>query len=322
VAILRLRGGERGQLLVIAAIGLAILLVIMTLVLNTAVFGEVYVSQTDDSLQEERGVMQYQESVHRGIGGVIPSINTQYSTYEKLEATLDSEIEQWLALATPAYVRESVTTNATLQSVTYETVIHQNESRNFTDQHEQSTWTVAENVSDVAAFTMNVSDEALVETDECAGGQDCFRLDVEGSDGDTWRLSVYTPNNHTGIAVTVDSSGGTDNCETTTNATTINITAGWFDETACAFTPFVDDTNVDAPYTLTYTNAGNVSGVYELTVAGKIVDETIEEDERYDTATAPAIDARIDGSDVAVQYRSVAVAFKNVIRIRPGESDA
>lgn len=318
---LTVRSDDRGQMIIVAAIGLAVLLTLMTLTLNTAVFGEIHVAQTDDTLQEERGAAQYQYSVERGVGGLILSLNREYDEYEALERELDDAVATWDDLSRSEQMRDGTVTNTTLENVTFETRIVQNESRAFVDRNESAEWIVADNVSDVHGFEMSVREEELVETSDCAGVDGCFSLEIEGVDGDSWRLFVYDDG---GVRITVESpSNGTETYGPAGTSARINATDGVFDVGGSEdeFTTFLEDEEIEGPYTVTYTNANNASGTYELTVDGKIVEETIDDDERYGVSDAPRIEARIDGADVGVRYRSADLEYETEIGIVPGETD-
>ncbi len=307
-------------MILLAAIGLAILLTLMALTLNTAVFGEIHAAETDESLEAERGAIQYQYSVDRGIGGLLGQINREHPDYGTLESELEDGIGNWSNLSRSEQMRDGKATNVSLENVTYETRIVQNESGEFGDQSGNTTWTIAENVSDVRGFEMNIQEEELVETSDCTGAEPCFNLTAEGSEGESWTLFVHDDG---GVTITVEQASG-DN-ETYGPAGTsakLNVTDGVFDLDGFEeeFTTFLED-ELEKPYTLTYTNADNVSGTYELTVDGKIVEETIEEDERYGIEGAPKIEARIIAADVSVRYRSADLTYGTELEVVPGEID-
>lgn len=314
--------GDRGQLIIVAAIGLAILLTVMTVALNTAVFGEIHAAQTDDSLKEERGAIQYQHGVERGVGGLIVSLNREYDGYEALENELDDAVVAWNELSRSEQLRDGATTNVSLENVTYETrVVHQNESKPFVDRNENTEWNVTENVSDVRGFEANVTDENLVETGDCTDNETCFSLEVEGAEGNLWRLFAHDDG---GVTITVEPASGTN--ETYGPAGTsmeLNVTNGTVDVGGSEeeFTTFLDDDGIEGPYTLTYANANNVSGTYELTVGEKIVDGTIADDERYGVDDAPRIEARIDAVEIRLRYRSPDLTYETETGIVPGETD-
>lgn len=318
---------SRGQLLVITALALAVLLSALTLTLNTAVFGEVYVAQTDDGLRAEQGALQYQNAVRRGVAGVLPRINNNdsYAEYKRLYNATEAATRNWSGLAAKEYARDSVATNASLRDVSYRTRIVQNESGDFADQSGNTSWTVAEDVSDVHGYDTTVSDDgdALVETGNCTGG--CFALAVEGTNGSTWRLSAHDEDDDDDVDLTVLTANGTsETWDTGTGSVAINVTDGTTDG-GREFTSFRDDPNLDPPYTLTYANANNVSGTYELIVEGRLagtigVDGTTG-DSRYGTTGSPRLDPRVVAANVTTKYRSADLTYRSEIRVTPGESD-
>lgn len=316
MANLTVQSDDRGQLIIIAAIGLAVLLTLMTLALNTAVVGEIHVAQTDDSLNEERGALQYQHSLERGVGGLISPLNREYDGYEPLESELGDAVVSWSDLSRSEQLHSGTTTNASVERVTYETRIVQNESGRFVDRGGNTDWDVAGNVTDVRGFEADVTEANLVETSDCTD-ESCFSLEVEGANGNTWRLFVYDDG---GVTITVELASGTDETYGPAgNSAGINVTDGTVDGTA--FTTFLEDDGIEAPYTLRYANADNVSGTYELTVDRRIVDGNISDDERYSVTDAPRIEARITAVDVRLRYRSPDLLYETERTITPGEGD-
>ncbi len=311
---------DRGQMILIAAIGLAILLTLLALTLNTAVFGEIHAAESGESLQAERGAVQYQYSVDRGVSGLLVELNRDHDEYEALERELDDAITAWSDLSGAEQIRDGERTNASLERVTFETHMVQDEPRAFTDRAENTEWVIAEDVSEVREFEMDVHEEELVETSDCSGVGGCFSLRVEGSDGASWELFVY---DNGGVTVTIElASGDNETYGPAGTSAQIDVTEGIFDVDGAeeAFTTFLDD-DLEAPYTLTYTNADNAEGTYGLTVDGKIVEETIADDERYDVDESPKISARIVAADVRVRYASADLTYETEMEVVPGETD-
>lgn len=314
------RASERGQLIIISTLALAILLSLMALALNTAVVGEVHVAQTDDSLRQERNIVQFQDAVRRGVKGLLPPIDEGNLEYDDHVAELQGAIGDWTDVANPEYARDAVVTNASLQGVTFDTYIVQNESGDFSAQNGSTSWTVAENVSDARGYEMYVSEDRLVETDSCTDESECFSLNVDGANG-TWTLFVYTTPT-TSVAVTVESGNGTEDCTATTSPVLINVSNGTFNEggSTCEFTGLLDD-DLGPQYTLTYRNTNNVSGTYELIVGGRIVEGTISDDPRYGVTGSPRLDPLIDTADVEIRYRSTGVTYRTSIEVTQEEED-
>lgn len=313
------RSTNRGQLLIITALGIALLLVLLAMALNTAVFGEVHVASTDDTLHEERTAVQYEESLERGVQSMIPRVNDNTSgNYTELRYALAGEISNWTDLTAERYAAGGASTNVTLETVHFRTDVTQDTSRNFTNASTTADWTVAENVSTVDEYEMNITQSNLVNTSDCASAAQCFNLSV---DGGAWRLSAHETGGK--AVIRVDAANGENaKCEATGDfPVTVNVTNGSFDHPECSgetFTPFQEDTGLTSPHTLTYVNADNVSGTYNISADGRF-DET-----NYHSANSsksPRFDPRIDAANVSVTYRSSELLYRNERRIEAGDAD-
>ena len=307
---------DRGQLLIITAISLAVLLVLMALALNTAVYGVVHAGGADDDLREERNAVRYEDGVRRGVAGLIPAVdNSTADDPAALEANLSRAVANWSRVAGRQEASDGVAANASLAAVRFETdIVHDDDSRAFTNETGETNWTVASEVTEVQRYEMRIDRENLVNTSECAAGDTCFEIVVDDSG---WALIAYRTNQK--VVIRVDA-GDAAKCETTDASVTVNLTDGSFDHADCGgetFTP-IDDASDDA-YDIRYANAGNVNGTYELRGEGQ-VDENDYHD--ADSGSSPRVAPRLSGADVLVTYRSPNLHYRTVIRVDPGETDA
>ena len=312
---------DRGQMILVAAIGLALLLTLLAVTLNTAVFAGIHAAETDGGPNAERGAIQYQYSADRAIAGLADRTNREYDTYDTLESELEDAVAAWDGLSRSEYARDGKTTNTSLESVTYESRIVQDEPGVFEDGSEDTAWTVADDVSEVRGFEMDVQKDGLAETSDCTGANACFNLTVEGSGGNSWTLFVYDDG---GIKATVKpASGDNETYGPAGTSAELDITDGVFDVDGSGdeFTTFLED-DLETPYTVTYTNADAVDGTYELTVDGKLVEdgETIESDHRYGVNETPRVEARIVAADVGLRYRAADLTYETEIKVVPGET--
>lgn len=314
------RRSDRGQLMLVAAVGLAILLTALALALNTAVFAELHVSETDTGLQEQRSAIQYQESVRRGVAGMITSDAGELDS----ESDLRENVTAWDDLSGPAYARDGATTNVSVTGVTIENWIVQNTTRTYEDHGGADDWTVAGNASAVEDYDARFRADGLAETDDCTT-TDCFTLRVEDDEGDSWRMVVYTdPGNETVEAEVETANGTTTSCTAEAAETTINVTDGTFFEeggTECSFVSFTDDDQLEAPYTLRYENGHNATGTYNLSVTGDVVGDSIDADPRYDATDSPRIEPEVVAATLSISYRSPDLTYRTEIRVTPGDGD-
>lgn len=306
---------ERGQLLLVAAIGLAVLFVSLALILNTAIYAEA-VATDDGNVRNEREAIAYQHSVRRGVGGIVANVNDNNdSSYEALNANLSEQITDWNALASRQHSIDGAATNVALVNATNGTLIEQaNGSRNFTNRSGASHWTPAENVSDVREFGMNVTANSLYEIDNetCTESTDCFYAEVENGSA-AWRLFVYKNDSDIGVRI-ANESGGIGTCTASTESVWINLTEGTLGGDDCPHLSFAE--GVSAPYNVTYANADQIAGSYGLTVGRRL-----PPDPHYDDSGSPTIAPTLYAATVSVTYRTSDLRYATVIRVEPGESD-
>lgn len=310
-----LKRRDRGQLLIITAISLAVLLVLMALALNTAVYGVIHVGGADDDLREERNAVRYEDSVRRGVAGLIPAVNeVTVADYDTLRTNLSRAVANWSRLSGRQESMDGVATNASVADARFETgVVHDNETREFTNRSDATNWTVADNLTGVDRFEMRINRSRLVNTSDCSADGTCFEFLV---DGGAWKLTAYRTNQK--VVIRVDATDSAK-CETTDPPVGINLTNGSFNHTDCSgktFTPVDGETT--APYALRYTNADNVNGTYEFRGEGQV-----DESDYYgsDSGASPRIAPRLTGANVTVTYRSTDLHYETTIRVDPGETD-
>lgn len=304
---------DRGQLLIITAISLAVLLVLMALALNTAVYGEVHAAGADDDLREERNAVRYEDSVRRGVAGLLPLVDNRTSGgYDAFQANLSRAVANWSRVAGRHDGMDSVTANASLVDARFESlIVHDDGTRVFTNQSGEADWTVADGVEEVDHYEKRIDRERLVNTSDCASQDACFELAVD--DG-AWNLTAHRTNEK--VVIRVDASDDAK-CETTNTSVTVNLTNGSFAECdGDSFTPV--DEAVDAPFAIRYVNGDNADGTYELRAEGRV-----DEHHYYDadSGESPRIAHSLDGADVAVTYRSSTLIYRTVIRVDRGEAD-
>lgn len=301
-------GDDRGQLLIVASVGFAIVLIALALALNTAVYSDVHVSQADTGSLEERSATQYQHSVERGIATILP-VTGENATESELEGTLKQEVELWENLTKSQYARDGVATNLTLAGVTYQDrIVHDNESRPFESGADTTDWTVASNATDATEYQLTVRNDSLASSDT-----DAFTLEVVGDSNNNWTLSAYSTASSE-IAVDIN---GSQQYTTDQSSLQVDVATGVFNETGETeqFTSFVDD--LDAPYEIQYTNADNVTGTYVL-----YDDDLTVTDSNYGDVGSPRVDLQIGSATITVDYHSPALRYRNDVLAEVDPDDA
>lgn len=309
---------DRAQLLIVSAIGLAILLTALALALNTAAHAGTHVAETDNSLHEQQAALGYQASAERAVADLMAGNNTT-------ESDLRAAVRDWNELTSAEYARDGVVTDVSVTSTTVENRIVQDDTRNFTDRSGAENWTVASNATAVASYGMELDAAELSSSDDCAASGECFTLTVEDEDGDAWRLFAANVSKNETVEMEVrTANGSSDTCTAAASSASINVTEGVFVNESgaeCSFTSFTEDSAVTAPYTIRYDTATNVTGTYNLTVTGNVVDGSIEDDERYATDGSSRIHPDVRSANASISYRSPDLTYHGRIRIVPGDAD-
>lgn len=311
---------DRAQLLVVASVGFAVILIALALALNTAVYSDVHVPQTDSGSFEERSVTGYENGVERGIAALLP-LTAENETETELLARLRGEGDRWENLTRSQYARDGVATNISIRGddVSYQDrIVHDNRSRAFENRTGAADWSPVSNVSDDVVFRVTVTNETLA-----AEENDTFALEVTGDGGGSWSLSVFS----TAESEIVAEINGNESRRYATNDSTlrIDVANGVFDETGDGegFTSFVDSGNVAGPYDLRYRNATNASGTYYLFEAAleeSAASLAVDGDDYVDEGS-PRVDLQIGAVTVDVGYRSPELRYRTDVRAVAGEID-
>ena len=88
-------GGDRGQMIIVAAFVLAVSIVALALILNSAIFTQNLASRSGSSGTTE--ALAERSSVEQGVGDLMYHLNYEDNpgTYLALETEMDSSLETW-----------------------------------------------------------------------------------------------------------------------------------------------------------------------------------------------------------------------------------
>lgn len=248
-------GDRRGQLLLVAALGLAVAFVVLALVLNAVVFTENLATrshgQTDDVVGFERGVED-------GVGGLLVQTNEHDdSDYDALHDALAANVATWSANASLQMAAGGHVTDASVASAANGTRVVQSARRNFSNATGATDWTAAAGVNATRRFHVVATPD---------GSADALAVNV--SDGDAaWRVRVVENASNAGFTdVEVRNASGDVLAATTVESDTVavDLTEGTVNGTAVEGWRFAE--NVSAPYDVAVANGGSADGRYVFVV--------------------------------------------------------
>ncbi|MFW5917952.1 MAG: DUF7261 family protein [Haloferacaceae archaeon] len=305
---------DRGQLLLVGALTLAVMLVALAVLLNAAIYtGNV---ATRDAGTGAGEAIEYEGEARTMAQASIDDVDGD--TYAAVEANFTDAVQGWSELTHTHSGASLAASNLTTVNTTYGTRVAQHTDRNFTDDNGNSTWTVAED-SHVRAFRMNVTRDSLA-----SGADDAFYVNFDNGSGD-WNVFVYEDGGN--VTVSLENPDGEtvgDDCTVdpgADNRALVDFTAGTVGGQACPKMDFVG--NLSDEYTVRYVDARNgdgderINGTYSLVVGESLDDLETGADENGD---APTVTRVLYSAELQVTYRSANLYYQSEIRVAPGEA--
>jgi hypothetical protein len=299
---------SRGQLLIVSAFALGVLFVALALILNSAIFTENLASRGETTGGDQ--AVEFRDTLQRGVGNILTAENeniTDSSTsYSTLRTRVGNETTAMGTTLIEQNARGGATSDVNITDQTNGSLIRQSVStRNFSDNSGNSNWTVAQNVDQTRAFTLNVSRSEL--SSNCTPLSDCFVLNVTN-----WRVSM----NSSTVAVETPA-GDTDTCSAGSgDHTVIDINAGTVNGTSCPALDFSDAPQ--SGYDIEYQNGDEIGGTYSLVVDDTTLPSSnLSSSVGSDPSATPALyDVRVE-----YDYQTAELNFSSAVRVAPGETD-
>ena len=304
-------GLERGQLILIAGLTIAVILVALVLLLNTVIYTENLASRGIDAGGMD--ALEYRLAVIGGVGELLDEENRQSGNFSEKEIRVEDGIEGIDEALAANRIRQGVLAEVNHSSVdTREGIfVAQNESQQFLSDENSSSWTLATDVAAVRQFAVEVDGATTLDASNATDG---FRLNVtDGSD--TWSLFVYTDEDSGNLTVATTENVDPPVCSV--NASAINASSVTLDVTGAtlAGSPCDDlqwGEGVGQPYTIEIENGSEIEGTYELTVAG-------EPGDLDGAGESPFYQEAVYSATMEITYQTSDLHFVTNVRIAPGE---
>lgn len=322
-----LRGRDRGQLFIVGALALSVILVALAVLLNTAIYtGNV---ATRDTGVETATVVEYESEATSVATRTLHHANYHNnSSYEALHDRFTTGVARWDRTA-GQHVAIGGGDGYLNVSTTNGTRIVQDSQRTFTNAGGSDDWELGDDVH-VRNFTVAVDESTLPtradaddvdEVDDFTGSGD-FYVEIHDVDEENWQVYVYYYSAVDEVRVTVIDSGSSleGTCSTSTTDPTVDLTNASLDGSRCDALTFWSA--ADESYEIDYENAGTVEGTYSLVVDKDISALDTGDYNDAGSGTSPYVTPAIYSADLTVTYRSPAVYYRTTHRLAPGEPDA
>lgn len=302
---------DRGQLLLVVGLGLALAFVVLALVLNAVVFTENLATRNHGETDD---VVGYERATEAGVGGLLVQTNTyDDADYATLRSALESDVGTWDANASLLSASSGTITAASVRSVENGTRIVQADERNFSDDSGADNWTAAVDVSETRRF------EAVVTPTSSSPVAFTF------SDGTaSWRVEVSENTSNSGYTdVDVWNETGDVLAETYVESDTasIDITKGRLNGTRVPGWTFAE--NVSTPYNVSVVNGGNANGKYGFVVDVPNAEDDVPSDTYTDRSNgSPTAVPALYSATVAVYVQDARVTYETNVTVAPESSPA
>lgn len=314
--------GERGQLLIVGAVAIAILLVALALALNTALSAGVHAPTATEPTLEERELLRYYDEVHRAMAGTLPVEPVNGSDYPEIEAEVRSELAQWDRLTSPLLAEQGLSSSQEVETIYFRSHIVQDEPGEVRPHNGATAWQVAD-TTEIHTFEMDLFTEDLVRAENCSASPSCFGVIVTAESGEQWVLEAARSNDSSTMRVTVTpATGQAETLQTTDEEVSLNLSAGTFTDSngTQSFTGIAEDLGDQTPASIDVDNGQHATGTYLIVVDGKVA-ASIAADTRYSINDSPRVDPAVEATDIRVNLTSPTLVHEVTIQVIPGDED-
>lgn len=321
----KLPSGDRGQLILVTAFSMVILLVVFALVLNTSIYTQ-NLSTRDIDTSGTHDALQFRHDVEEGLRPVIEYANAYNNTsYGALNDTIETGIADWSNLVSRHDAVDGRASRVSIEEKELGVRIQQtNESRTLTSAGGDGTWTLLSDVNRIREYRLTLSRASLADADENDSSaaslvsEGAFTIVVDGA-SDSWRVFVYQDGSSDVLVKVEDASGSLSNaCEQAAGsdgAVTVSLTNATLDSEDCPSLDFLDE--VESGYEITYRRGTNATGTYSL-----VTDRRIDHIDTSNYGANPSVTEAVYGVRVGLTYRSPTLDYTTELRVVPGDENA
>lgn len=331
-----MNSNERGQMILIGGLVLALVLVSLALIVNSIIFTENLATRGATGDTQQAGMSH--RPVVSGTAGAITYVNTHHNaSNDTLTRNLTAMLEDWNAMRARHYTTNGVHTDIRLETPHNGTQIMQtDDTRNFTSGGSNSgkgNWTLVSDTSDTRNFQMNVSKQDLLNSSLSDVNfilDNSFYVEVTNDTGHSWKMYVFYNVTEDGVIVfdehpTEDVSGTlTDYCVGKGDWVTIDLIRGQVNGRDCQFLTYA---NLSGTHTIQYHNADDTNvldlltakrarGTYSLYVNTTSVDDTVYYDPSQ--GKSPFTTAAIYSARISTRYQDATVTVEREVEVVPG----
>lgn len=324
---------DRAQMLMIGAFGLAAMLIVLALILNTAIYTENIATRSSDIAGGDDAGRYKQASTEASLDRLdFTNHHNNTTSQSDLETAFNDSTENWSIMAATHGSYSGVATNTSVDHIDDGTRIVQDDVRNFTNESGSSNdWMVVSGVSNIRSYQIDVDsvDSASVsDVEDPSISVNIFEIEID--DGSSiWNIYIFENSGDMKVTVIKDSTlQGT--CSSSSFGV-VDITNASITNTYCQHLDFFD--SVSGSFDIEYKKAhvavvgDTITGTYNFTVdkAYSAVDATDFASASPGSLTSdtpsPYKTHAVYAARVKVTYEGTRVFYEHTYRIAPGEPE-
>ncbi|MFC6825969.1 DUF7261 family protein [Halopelagius fulvigenes] len=315
------RRDDRGQLMLVAALALAVLFVSLALLLNTVIYTGNLATRSVGGNSD--AVAEYRTAATDAARESLRRVNADHDAdYSELETTFGAAMRDWDAATSRHRAVASSATEARVVSRTNGTRLRQDDfGRSFVNESGAENWSVAEGIGAYRDFSMTVNRSTLT----YVGGLDptdasvldsagVFNVTLETAADE--RYTAFVGTDGTNVVVSVFGPSGThrDTCTAATGGdATVDFSNGTVGGADCEALTFEDD--AADPFTLRYENGDAAAGTYSLVTDTPYVE--YDEDFADSAGSTPYRTYALYGVELELTYRTSSTYYQSNVTVVP-----
>ncbi|WP_306055571.1 DUF7261 family protein [Natronococcus wangiae] len=312
---------DRGQLLVLTGLMLAVTLVILAVLLNSVIYAENLGTRGSDIGGGDP--VKTEKSLTVAAEDLMIEINQNSDSQDNHNALADDlevEIIEWYEQANQYVVHDGDYSEIQNLETTNGVQIRQTSPGTFesADGEADPSWEVVREEDNARNYVVKVTDVHQTANNPDASELDtlsAFHIAAE-SDSNVWNAHIYhdedTGNN---VLAAEDGSDIIAKCDIDESNPTINFSASTVSGESCEAAVFAS--NLDSSYSISYENSDQIEGEYELTVDNP----ALENSEKFNGPGGgdPYAVSGIYSADIEFRYEGSQIEYESVIRVAPGK---
>lgn len=318
---------DRGQLVLVAGFAIAVALLALILLLNTAIYTQ-NLATRDANIADDDAI-EYRNTVVSGSSQIVDAENqAEYDSYDNVRQNTSDGIARTDTLLRQRHAEHGTRADINDSSITHHEgrlVRQTNNSRAFNDAAGLSDWTMAVAIEDTRKYAATVERSSLNTTDAANATAEGFHVRLAESGTSTeWSAAVYTNDTTNNISLAVEPDGAaepTQVCSVDRDNATVDFTDGTLSGESCSGYTWRE--GVDAPYDITYRNGGQAAGTYNLTVntTGGAMITGSPEINNDPTGGSPYAVPAVYSVTFSFTYETAEVRYVDTVRVAPDEYD-